>query len=75
MSQKANNRPNGTQTKPESKQTVSVYTVEEFAAAPDVVGAKSVDIVRAALTTGNKASYTIEEAKTIIKDFAKKEVN
>ena len=50
----------------------STYTVDEFASAPDTVGAKSPDIVRAALR--GKDRYTQEEAERIVKDFSKKEV-
>lgn len=50
------------------------YTVDEFANAPASVGAKSPDIVRAALATAGKKSATIEEAKKIVEKFKNKEV-
>lgn len=50
------------------------YTIDEFAKAPESVGATSPDIVSAALTAKGKASYTIEEAKAVIKYFSQKEV-
>lgn len=49
------------------------YTVEEFASAPESVGA-SADIVTAALLVDGKKSYTVSEAKEIIKKFKEKEV-
>jgi predicted hydrolase (HD superfamily) len=49
------------------------YTVEEFASAPESVGA-SADIVTAALLVDGKKSYTVSEAKEIVKKFKEKEV-
>ena len=49
------------------------YTVEEFVSAPETVGA-NVDIVKAALLSGGKESYTISEANEIVKKFKSKEV-
>lgn len=51
----------------------STYTVEEFAAAPGSLGA-SADIVNAALVSAGKDSYTVSEAKDIVKKFKDKEV-
>ena len=50
------------------------YTVQEFAAAPHILGAKSPDIVRAALLKAGKTSLTVAEAKVIINNFKNKEV-
>lgn len=50
------------------------YTVNEFAAAPDVLDTKSADIVTAALTLAGKEAYTVSEAKNIVKKFKEKEV-
>ena len=49
------------------------YTVEEFVAAPKTVGAKNVDIVRAALK-GKGDTFTVDEAKEFVNKFCKKEV-
>ena len=76
QTQKGNNPTASSQAKPQAKKVVAAveYTVEEFAAAPTSIGAVSADIVRAALTTKCKSSYTIEEAKEIVKKFKDKEV-
>ena len=55
-------------------QEVSTYTVDELAKAPEAVGAKSPDIVRAALKRAGLESATVEEAKEIVKKFKNKEV-
>lgn len=52
-----------------------VYTIEEFVKAPDEIGNYSADIISAALTKDGSESYTIEDAKAIVKRFAAKEVN
>ena len=57
-----------------NKKVESVYTVDEFAKSPKELGEYSADIVRAALLKGGKESYTIEEAKIIVKKFSEKEV-
>ena len=49
------------------------YTIEEFASAPESFGANA-DIVKASLLLGGKESYTVSEAKEIIKKFKEKEV-
>lgn len=56
------------------KVVVPTYTVEEFAKAPNELGNYNADIVRAALKIDGKESYTIDEAKSIVKKFAEKEV-
>ena len=68
------------QTKPEQTKPVQTpakkgptYTVEEFAAAPESLGANA-DIVTAALLSAGKESYTVSEAKDIVKKFKDKEV-
>lgn len=55
------------------KATEPTYTVEEFASAPESVGA-SADIVTAALLVDGKKYYTVSEAKEIVKKFKEKEV-
>lgn len=75
MAQKNNTNTDAKVSKESPKKTVaSKYTVEEFASAPQSIGAKNADIVRAALTVKGNASYTVEEATSIVKEFAKKEV-
>lgn len=59
---------------PKKKAAEPTYTVSEFTAAPSELGNYSPDIVRAALTLDGKESYTIEEAKAIVKRFSDKEV-
>lgn len=49
------------------------YTIEEFASAPESVGANA-DIVVAALASSGKDKFTVNEAKEIINKFKKKEV-
>ena len=68
------------QTKPEQAKPVQTpakkeptYTVEEFASAPETLGANA-DIVTAALLSVGKESYTVSEAKDIVKKFKDKEV-
>lgn len=51
------------------------YTVDEFAAAPKSLDAKSPDIVRAAFMVAGVKEATVEEAKKIVSDFGKKGVN
>lgn len=60
---------------PKAAKNEPTYTVGEFAVAPQSVGAKSPDIVVAALSLGGKDSYTVNEATEIVKNFKKKEVN
>ena len=69
------NKQNETKTQ-EVKQAASepTYTVQEFAAAPHILGLKSPDIVKAALKKAGKDSFTVTEAKNIVNDFRKKEV-
>lgn len=52
-----------------------IYTINEFAKAPQSVGANSPDIVRAALKLAGKDSYTQAEATEIVKRFSEKEVH
>lgn len=75
MAQKNNNN-NADVKQEKAVKTVAipVYTVEEFAAAPNSVGTKSPDIVRAALAGKEKDTFTIEEATELVKEFSKKEV-
>lgn len=62
------------QTKPvQTPAKEATYTVEEFAAAPESLGANA-DIVNAALLSAGKKSYTVSEAKDIVKKFKDKEV-
>jgi hypothetical protein len=49
------------------------YTIEEFASAPESVGANA-DIVEAALASSGKDKFTVNEAKEIVNKFKKKEV-
>ena len=60
--------------KPLTATPTVTYTVDEFASAPQSVGVKSPDIVRAAFKVANKDNATIEEAKKIVETFKKKEV-
>lgn len=60
--------------KPVAKQTEATYTVDEFASAPQSVGANTQDIIRAAFRVAGKESATIEEAKKIVKDFKERKV-
>ena len=50
------------------------YSVEEFAAAPESLGVKSPDIIRAAMKTAGKVTATIPEAKEIVGRFKDKGV-
>lgn len=59
---------------PKKKVVEPTYTVDEFASAPNELGNYSADIVRAALSKDGKESYTIEDAKAIVKKFSEKEV-
>lgn len=54
--------------------TQPMYTVDEFAKAPQALGETSKDIVRAALSIDGKGSYTVEEAKKLVKEFKSKGV-
>lgn len=66
---------NSVETQPLKKKAVEpTYTVDEFSSAPRELGNYSTDIVRAALTIDGKESYTIEEARAIVKQFSNKEV-
>ena len=58
----------------EAKANLSVYTVDEFAAAPKSLNVNSPDIIRAAFRLAGKDKATVEEAKKIVTDFKKKEV-
>lgn len=51
----------------------SLYTCDEFAANPGVLGANQ-DIIRAALRVAGKNTATIEEAKKIVKEFSERKV-
>lgn len=51
-----------------------VYSVEEFAASPNVLGVKSPDIIRAAMKLAGKEHATVDEAKRIVTTFKNKEV-
>lgn len=73
-SQKANAQAQAKPVQSPVKAAEPTYTVEEFASAPESVGA-SADIVTAALLVDGKKSYTVSEAKEIIKKFKEKEVN
>ena len=74
QTQKSNENKQTTTQQANKKAVEPVYTVDEFAKAPKELGEYSADIVRAALLKGGKESYTIEEAKTIVKKFSEKEV-
>lgn len=65
-----------TTTEPVAKKvaTQPKYTVDEFANAPQALSETSKDIVRAALLCDGKESYTVEEAKKIVKEFKNKGV-
>lgn len=66
---------NSVETQPPKKKAVEpTYTTSEFSSAPGALGNYNADIVRAALTIDGKGSYTIEEAKAIVKKFSDKEV-
>lgn len=56
------------------KATQPKYTIDEFAKAPQALGETSKDIVKAALLRDGKESYTVEEAKKIVKEFKNKGV-
>lgn len=72
--QKAENRQTATGTPNNKTVAESTYTIQEFAAAPNVLGAKNTDIVTAALKLAGKETYTVSEAKEIVKKFKEKEV-
>ena len=74
QTQKVNEGKQTTTQPPKKKAVEPVYTVDEFAKAPKELGDYSADIVRAALVKGGNESYTIEEAKAIVKKFSEKEV-
>lgn len=63
------------QNEPKVAKNEPTYTVGEFAAAPQSVGANSPDIVVAALSLDGKDSYTVSVATEIVKNFKKKEVH
>lgn len=63
----------------ETKGTVTkavepVYTVAEFAQAPESLGVKSPDIIRASFATAGITEATVEDAKKIVNKFKNKEV-
>lgn len=72
-SPKANVQASKAETQPVQTKKESKYTVQEFASAPESVGSNA-DIVMAALLSDGKESYTISEAKEIVKKFKEKEV-
>ena len=53
---------------------VPTYTVQEFASAPQTLGVGNSDMIIAAFKVAGKESATVEEAKTIVEKFKKKEV-
>lgn len=59
---------------PKAAVSSPTYTVQEFAAAPHILGVKSPDIVRAALLKSGKTSLTVAEAQIIVNKFKNKEV-
>ncbi|SCJ45274.1 Uncharacterised protein [uncultured Eubacterium sp.] len=62
-------------TKKEKKgQAASVYTVSQLAAASDKLFGTSKIIVKAALKTSEKKTFTEDEAVKIVNAFRKKEV-
>lgn len=59
---------------PVSKITEPLYTVEEFAKAPQTLGVNTPDLIRAAFKTAGKTEATVSEANAILKKFKSKEV-
>ncbi len=55
------------------KKNKSVYTVDQLTDAAGVFGSRSV-LVKAALLTDGRETYTEEEARKVIKMFKQKEV-
>lgn len=59
--------------KAEKPKQDTIYTLEEFSAAPGVLGA-NVDVIRAAFRCAGKKEATLKEAMTIVKKFKESEV-
>ena len=63
-----------TETKTATNPAMPTYSVDEFAAAPNILGVKSPDIIRAAMKQAGKDNATVDEAKKIVETFKKKGV-
>ena len=62
------------QTETKTSPAMPTYSVDEFAAAPQSLGVKSPDIIRAAMKQAGKDSATVDEAKSIVEKFKNKGV-